>query len=1350
MASVYRARDREVDRTVAVKVLHDRSAHLEQRFARESKLLHDLSHPAIVRYFDSGVTPGNRRYLVMEWLEGVDLTALLQSRRLAIADSLALIGRIASALAFAHDRGVVHRDVKPSNIFLPGGEVSAAKLLDFGVARWASAADTLTKPGARFGTPGYMSPEQVRGVRHLNPRTDTFSLGCVLFECLTGEPAFAAGDAMAVFCKILMDPIPTVRAFVPDIPDRIDELVQCMLAKRSGSRPPLSIVVDEVREIAASLASSSLSDQRAASYEREAITRAEQRIVHVVVAASGDRLLEVDRSASVLLEAFQIDGSPRMLNALTDLPPGESELSSAEPSAEHSPELGEDEPPSSGDQHPLDVRLETMPGWQATTARLDRVSHQMALLGARFNVLADGSAIIVLDNRGAGSVSAGAAAVDQAANAARCALILRDELPGAAIAVAGARAVIERERLVGSVIERAVELLRDAETAAESMESLRETIRIDALSAALLGPKFHVDETAEGGYYLYGEQRSLAGDTPLSIVTPFVGRKRDLKKLTRALDDCIEDEVAQAVLITGPAGFGKSRLGREFLAQVEKRDDDIEIWLAHADPMRATTPLHIIADMVRFVTGVVQSQPTTLSRDQLRIRVERYVDGPDALRLTVFLGELLGLPTQGSEREDVQLAAARHDPKLMGDQVRRACLDLLDVASSRGPLLLVIEDLHWADRSSLQLLDRALRSLAERPFMVLALSRPEIHDSFPGLWSDHGVAEFRLGRLPIRAAVTLVHEVLGPDLEPDRVDAIVERADGNAFYLEELVRHAESGQWALPDTVAAMVQAGLDELDPEARQVLRGASVFGEAFWRGGVAALMGDEIDVDEWLHNLTTLEYVARAPVSRFAAEPQYTFRHAIIRDTVYEMLTEADRRLAHRLAGAWLEEIGEPHNDVVADHFVRGNAPELAMPFYVRAAEDALNRSDLQTAVDMAERGIECGARGSALGQLRRVEVVAEIWRGNTRRVAEQGTAALELLLRDSRAWYEVAGETATAWTKLGEHERAEEIAAMLLEPRQDEASSVGRLLALAKVSHEMFATERGARAAELLDAVEAEIADVDKCPPVLAANVYLGWALRADTTSADPGAVVEALEHCARSFEEVGDVRQACLHRGNVGYSKMELGLYEEAERDLRAALATAEQLGIGFATYGIRRQLALVLAHRGSFAEAEAMGRRARDWFVERQDSRYTALCNLFLASIHLMAENLAEAESEARAALARLPEAAPLRARALATLARIHLIQGHPGPAFHAAAEALNLMESIGSVESSEFLVRLVYAQALQASGEEGAAIRKIAQARDLLVSRATQISRPEWRASFLENVPENKEILRLAGNQSA
>jgi hypothetical protein len=249
MGLVYRARDAQTNEWVALKVLAHGSA---DRFLREARVLAEVSHPHIVRYVDHGHTEAGEPYLAMEWLDGTDLAQKLASGPLPLAQALGLGRSIAGALAVAHGRGVVHRDVKPSNLFLVAGDPARVKVLDFGAARFVRTTSAPTASGIVLGTPGYLAPEQVNDDHPVDGRADVFSLGCVLFECLAGRPAFAAQHVLALLGKILREDPPPLRQIAPRAPKELEELLIAMLAKSPAARPAdMTAIIDALGRIAA-------------------------------------------------------------------------------------------------------------------------------------------------------------------------------------------------------------------------------------------------------------------------------------------------------------------------------------------------------------------------------------------------------------------------------------------------------------------------------------------------------------------------------------------------------------------------------------------------------------------------------------------------------------------------------------------------------------------------------------------------------------------------------------------------------------------------------------------------------------------------------------------------------------------------------------------------------------------------------------------------------------------------------------------------------------------------------------------------------------------------------------------
>jgi eukaryotic-like serine/threonine-protein kinase len=236
MGAVYRADDLTTGGHAAIKVTGVQSASAGERFLREGVVLAELSHPCIVRYIAQGLTPRGSPFLAMDWLEGEDLCLRLARSGLEVAESLAVARRVCEGLEVAHARGVVHRDIKPSNLFLVGGDPAATKIIDFGVARVEAGAAMLTRPGTSLGTAGYMAPEQAMEAKDVDARADFFALGCVLYECLTGRPAFG-GRPAAVLVKVLRDQPPRPSELRAGLDGEVDALVARLLAKDREARP---------------------------------------------------------------------------------------------------------------------------------------------------------------------------------------------------------------------------------------------------------------------------------------------------------------------------------------------------------------------------------------------------------------------------------------------------------------------------------------------------------------------------------------------------------------------------------------------------------------------------------------------------------------------------------------------------------------------------------------------------------------------------------------------------------------------------------------------------------------------------------------------------------------------------------------------------------------------------------------------------------------------------------------------------------------------------------------------------------------------------------------------------------
>jgi eukaryotic-like serine/threonine-protein kinase len=235
MSSVYRARDKLLERTVALKILHEQftrdDAYVE-RFRREARAVAQLAHPNIVTVIDRGEQDG-RQFIVFEYVDGMNLKELLdQEGPLDPREAIELSLQVARALAFAHENGLVHRDVKPQNVLIDAD--GRAKVTDFGIAH-ALDVDGMTITGTIMGSSNYIAPEQARG-EPVDEQSDIYSLGCVLYELLTGDVPFDGDNFVAVAMRHVNDPVPTVGEVRRDVPPHLDWTVERAMAKDNDER----------------------------------------------------------------------------------------------------------------------------------------------------------------------------------------------------------------------------------------------------------------------------------------------------------------------------------------------------------------------------------------------------------------------------------------------------------------------------------------------------------------------------------------------------------------------------------------------------------------------------------------------------------------------------------------------------------------------------------------------------------------------------------------------------------------------------------------------------------------------------------------------------------------------------------------------------------------------------------------------------------------------------------------------------------------------------------------------------------------------------------------------------------
>ena len=950
-----------------------------------------------------------------------------------------------------------------------------------------------------------------------------------------------------------------------------------------------------------------------------------------------------------------------------------------------------------------------------------------APLGARAFRLLDGSVIATFkrsDN-----------AADEAMRAARCALALKALLPGVPLAVATGLGHASGPVPVGQVLDRAAGLVRAGgrDTGAGAW--------VDEVTAGLLDARFVVQAGPHGRELVKERGAGEGTRSLLGRPSPCVGRERQLHSLGELLDECVAEGVARAILVKAPAGGGKSRLLHEFLATTSRRSDRVTVWIGRGDPLSAGSAFALLASALRHATGVREGEAMEVRRHKLADRIARHVAESDRARVTAFLGELMATPFPDDDLP--LLRSARANPVILAEQVRYALEDFVAAECAAGPVLLALEDLHWGDLPSIKLIDGVLYKLRDLPFLMVAVGRPEIDDLFPRLWAERGLQEIRLGGLAQRAAETLVRHALGEAASADIVARIVERAAGNAFYLEELIRAVAEGRGeALPETVLAMVQARLDALDADDRRLLRAASVFGETFWKGGVVTLLGGATKWTESirarLDALVAREVFVRHDESRFPGEHELTFRHALLREGAYATLTEHDRTVGHRLAGAWLAQRGESDPMVLAEHFERGAEPAKAEVHYLRAAQQAFLGGDLQATLARADRGLACVADGQHRLDLYDVRARTLYSLGELASSAAQVEEILRLAPRWSRTFcVALAGKLRMAQF----HGRPRAIVEVMGEfgdvaPSAENAASLLQLYQVLQLV--LTLTER-------LDLAEhyfelAEQASRVASPQDLTAQGYIASIRgeRARTIEGDPWKALSLLHASVAHFEEAGEWTAGGLVRHSAGILYTLFGAYDRAEAEMRRCVETMPGIERWIPRMGLVWTLAAGGAMEAS-AETEAFFREAEQTPGGESLAWSTAAYALRLRGDFDGAARWAEAALK-------LPPMFPRhRATTLATLASARLSQGRVAEALAAAREAIGKVEPPPLRADHEPLIRLVYVEALHASGDHDSARAALVIARARLLETAAKIGDPALRRSFVDDVADNARTLRLA-----
>ncbi len=872
------------------------------------------------------------------------------------------------------------------------------------------------------------------------------------------------------------------------------------------------------------------------------------------------------------------------------------------------------------------------------------------------------------------------------------------------------------------------------------------------------------------------------------VVTRMIGRDTELAALQAAYRRLFEDRRLAAVTVTADAGIGKSRLLGEFGAWCEAQPEAVCLFRGRATPQTGMQAFGLLRDLLAWRFQINDDDSLEAARRKMQDAIVPLFiadDGPDlAEGHAHLLGHLIGIEWRDSRH----IKGILDDPRQIRSRAFHAAAQLFRrLSASRGsPVVLQLEDLHWADNESLDFLNHLCRVNRDVPLLLLAFTRPSLFERRTDWGSTEGIHQ-RIDLAPLDrcASRLLASELLKklPGVPAALQDLLTSRADGNPFYMEELVKMlinrgaVVTGQtWAVdarrllvtqvPSTLTGVLQARLDGLPVAEKRALQQASVVGAVFWDQALAAI---EAQAAEQLPALVQRELALPRNDAPLNGLREYAFHHQLLHQVVYDTVLRRHKREGHARVAQWLARLAEQGNlrggdflGLAAEHFEHSGDEANAAEFHARAAEQAGERFAHDRVLAhvgraMAILGDQQGdLQGDPQGKLpgdrarlrwRLLAVRERTWGLQARRDQQaDDLAALahlaDVLADDHRRAY-VAWRRSFRAMRMAEWSAMEGTAAeaMRCATRAGDDSlrlNALRLLAVARLRQGDGEAARSLAQDGLAEARRLGLREVEAR---LLNALSVAAAVQGDVLTA-----LDLDQRCLAIHRDLGDHLNQGIQQMNVGNRWLSLGHLLKAEGELDAALQLARANGNSNGEAGTLNLLSILALWQGDPTRARAHADSALSIALAGRSRDDEAAAHLFIGHAELALQRPDTARQCYLQAQA-LSEDSPVRHDAAAGVARAWLAQGDASAA-RAALDAIWAPGADAHVLDGTLEPRLIEFtcwQTLCRAGDSRAA-GWLAQAHTTLLSEAQAIvqigSEQSLRQGFLHNIPYHHEIV--------